>query len=64
MDYATSDGSTESGANFTAATGTLTFPANATSETVGVETAGDLADKEEETFTLGAVSNVAGRDAG
>ena len=59
VDYATSDGTAESGTDFTAASGTLTFAANDTSETVRVETADDSADEEDETFTL-TLSNPAG----
>ena len=59
VDYATSDGTAESGTDFTAGSGTLTFSANDTSETVRVETADDSADEEDETFTL-TLSNPAG----
>ena len=59
VDYATSNGTAESGTDFTAGSGTLTFSANDTSETVRVETADDSADEEDETFTL-TLSNPAG----
>ena len=50
--YATSDGTAESGTDFTAASGTLTFAAGETSKTVSVATTDDSADEEDETFTL------------
>ena len=59
VDYATSGGTAESGTDFTAASGTLTFAANATSQTVRVQTAQDSADEEDETFTL-ELSNPSG----
>ena len=52
VQYATSDGTAESGTDFTAASGTLTFGANETSKTVSVATTSDSADEENETFTL------------
>ena len=52
VQYATSDGTAESGTDFTAASGTLTFAANETSKTVSVATTSDSADEENETFTL------------
>ena len=63
VDYATSDGTAESGTDFTAASGTLTFAANATSQTVRVQTAQDSADEEDETFTL-ELSNPSGATLG
>ena len=59
VDYATSDGTAESGTDYTAASGTLTFAAGATSETVRVETADDSEDEDDETFTL-TLSNPSG----
>ena len=50
--YATSDGTAESGTDFTAASGTLTFAAGETSKTVSVATTDDSAGEEDETFTL------------
>ena len=50
--YATSGGTAESGADFTAASGTLAFGANETSKTVSVSTTDDSLDEENETFTL------------
>ena len=52
VEYATSDGTAESGTDFTAASGTLTFAAGETSKTVSVATTDDSADEEDETFTL------------
>ena len=63
VDYATSDGTAESGADYTAASGTLTFEAGDVSKTVSVETADDAADEEDETFTL-ALSNASGATLG
>ena len=63
VDYATSDGTAESGTDFTAASGTLTFAADVTSQTVRVETADDSADENDETFTL-ALSNPSGATLG
>ena len=59
VDYATSDGTAESGMDYTAASGTLTFVAGVTSQTVRVETAEDAADEDDETFTL-TLSNPSG----
>ena len=50
--YATSSGTAESGADFTPASGTLTFAANETSKTVSVPTTGDSEEEEDETFSL------------
>ncbi len=63
VDYATSGGTADSGTDFTAASGTLTFTANATSQTVRVQTAQDSADEEDETFTL-ELSNPSGATLG
>ena len=52
VQYATSAGTAESGTDFAAASGTLTFGANETSKTVSVATTSDLVDEEDETFTL------------
>ncbi len=59
VDYATSDGTAESGTDFTAASGTLTFVPGELSKTVGVATADDSDDEEDETFTL-TLSNASG----
>ncbi|WP_420635722.1 Calx-beta domain-containing protein [Candidatus Palauibacter sp.] len=52
VEYATSDGTATSGADFAAASGTLTFAANETSKTVEVATTDDSVAEESETFTL------------
>ena len=52
VQYATSAGTAESGTDFTAASGTLTFGANERSKSVSVATAEDSDDEEDETFTL------------
>ena len=59
VDYATSDGTAESGTDFRAASGTLTFAAGATTRTVRVETAGDWTVEDDETFAL-TLSNASG----
>ena len=51
VDHAMSDGTAGSGTDITAVSGTLTFAASVTSQTVRVETADDSADEEDETFT-------------
>ena len=63
VDYSTSDGTAESGADYTAASGTLTFEAGDRTKTVSVETADDTADEEDETFTL-TLSNASGATLG
>ena len=52
VQYATSDGTAESGTDFTATSGTLTFAAKETSKTVSVPTTGDSEEEEDETFAL------------
>ena len=52
VQYATSSGTAESGTDFTAASGTLTFAASETSKTVSVSTTPDSLDEANETFTL------------
>ena len=52
VQYATSGGTATSGTDFTADSGTLTFAANETSQTVSVATTDDSADESDETFTL------------
>ena len=63
VDYATSGGTATSGTDFTAASGTLTFAANETSQTVSVATTDDDDDEENETFTL-TLSSPAGATLG
>ena len=50
--YATSGGAAESGTDFTAESGTLTFAAGESSQTVSVSSTEDSLDEEDETFTL------------
>ena len=52
VDYATSDGSAQSGADYTAASGTLTFQPGETSQTVRVAVWADTLDEGDETLTL------------
>ena len=57
--YATVDGTATAGADYTAASGTLTFQAGARTQTVAVTLLDDTHDEGEETFTL-ALSNASG----
>ncbi|MCW2498228.1 Calx-beta domain-containing protein, partial [Jatrophihabitans sp.] len=50
--YATSDGTATAGSDYTAASGTLTFPAGVTTENVSVPVTGDAVYERDETFTL------------
>ena len=59
VDYATADGTAQAGVDYTAASGTLTFPAGASSQTVEVAVLDDAHDEGEETLTL-TLSNAAG----
>ena len=52
VDYATSDGTATAGSDYTATSGTLTFQAGDTTQTVSVATTDDSVDEEDETFTL------------
>ena len=52
VDYATSDGTATAGADYTATSGTLTFAAGATEQTVSVPVLDDVHDDGGETFTL------------
>ena len=52
VQYATSSGSATSGTDFTAASGTLTFAAGTTSQTVSVSTASDSTTEQNEFFVL------------
>ena len=56
MDYATSDGTAVAGSDYTAASGTLTFNAGDTSQTVQVTVLTDSEDESQEALTL-ALSN-------
>ena len=52
VEYATSSGTATSGTDFTAASGTLTFQAGTTSQTVSVSTASDSTTEQNEFFVL------------
>ena len=53
VDYATADGTAHAGADYTAASGTVTFSAGATAQTIAVPVADDARDEEDrETFTV------------
>ena len=52
VDYATSDGTAQAGSDYTAASGTLTFNAGDTSQTVSVTVLTDSDDESQETLTL------------
>ena len=59
VDYATSDGSAQAGADYTAANGTLSFQAGDSSGTIEVAVLDDAHDEGEETLTL-TLSNASG----
>ena len=59
VDYATSDGSATAGADYTATSGTLTFRAGESSQTIEVAVLDDSHDEGEETLTL-TLSNASG----
>ena len=63
VDYATSDGTATAGADYTAASGTLTFQPGDTSKTVSVAIADDAEDDGGETLTL-TLANAAGAEIG
>ena len=52
VDYATADGTAVAGADYTAASGTLTFAPGETAKTVSVALLDDAIDEGKETFTL------------
>ena len=62
VDYATSDGTAEANADYTAVAGTLTFAPGETSNTVSVPVIDDAVDEGSETFTL-TLSNASGGGA-
>ena len=59
VDYQTADGSAHAGVDYTAASGTLTFQAGESSQTITVAVLDDAHDEGEETLTL-TLSNVSG----
>ena len=59
VDYATSDGTAQAGADYTAASGTLSFQAGESSGTIEVAVLDDAHDEGEETLTL-RLSNASG----
>ena len=63
VDYATSDGSAESGDDYTATSGTLSFSAGETSKTISVAIEDDIENESDETFTV-TLSNASGADLG
>ena len=63
VEYATSDGTATAGVDYTAKSGTLTFPPGETSWTVSVQTTKDTNNEEDETFTL-TLSNPANATLG
>ena len=63
VDYATSDGSARAGDDYTATSGTLTFPAGETEKTISVPVADDAEDDGGETFAL-TLGDASGADLG
>ena len=61
VDYATADGSAQAGADYTGASGTLTFQAGESSKTIDVTVLDDAHDEGEETLTLTLSNASAGR---
>ena len=61
VDYATSDGSAQAGADYTAASGTLTFQAGESSRTIEVTVLDDSHDDDGETLTLTLSNPSSGR---
>ena len=63
VDYATADGTATAGSDYTSTSGTLTFNAGTTSQTISVSIADDETDESDETFTL-TLSNASGANLG
>ena len=63
VDYATSDGTADSGDDYTAKSGTLSFSAGTTSKTISVSIKNDVENEADETFTV-TLSNASGADLG
>ena len=64
VDWATSEGTASSGTDFTADSGTLTFTAGVTEQTVTVATIEDITDEDHETFTVTLLSPTIGTITG
>ena len=62
VDWATSDGTATAGADYTAASGSLTFNTGDESKTITVTVTGDDVDEPDETLTV-TLTNESGRDA-
>jgi len=52
VQYVTADGTAIAGADYTAVSGTLTFPPGTVSQAVSVPVLGDVSDEDDETFTV------------
>ena len=63
VDYATSDGSADAGDDYTATSGTLSFSAGTTTQSIPVEIKDDIENESDETFTV-TLSNPSGADLG
>ena len=63
VDYATADGTATAGDDYTAVSGTLTFPPGRIERTVEVEALADFEAEDDETFTL-TLSNASGAEIG
>jgi hypothetical protein len=53
VNYSTADGTATAGSDYTATSGTLTFPAGTRTRTIGVSVLGDTTTEPNETFTVG-----------
>jgi hypothetical protein len=56
--FATADGTATAGSDYTAASGTLTFTAGTTTQTISISVAGDLLDEDDEQFLVNLTSPV------
>ena len=63
IDYATADGTAAAGHDYTSASGSLSFSAGETGQTVSVSIADDVVNESDETFTLTLFERL-GRRAG
>ena len=63
VDYATANGTAHAGDDYTAKSGTLTFSAGTTSQTISISIADDVENESDETFTV-TLSNASGADLG